>query len=123
MAPNDGDSNESSPQHTIYEHALGRQQRDRNQRHNIGAIRTNNQNFGASSDESLSHTSQEDNEVALGVGSTNAIAQINRAVDPTRYPLADIDDNDDVVSMSDSAANRRFADIGTIQSANTRRIV
>ena len=44
----------------------------------------------------------------------------------------EMDDNDDVVSMSESANNavigqsrpsQRLADLGTIQSANTRRVV
>ena len=77
---------------------------------------------------------------ALGIGSSNPIAQLSRLSiqansnlehrpNPVGYPLAsdDIDDNDDVVSINDSlitnnhSTNRnRIADIGTIQSNNPR---
>lgn len=77
---------------------------------------------------------------ALGIGSSNPIAQLSRIAtqnhqhyeprqNPVGYPLPsdDIDDNDDVVSINDSlitnshSTNRnRIADIGTIQSNNPR---
>lgn len=101
-----------------------------------------------SSDEG-SNTSHEDQAIetreerdinlrALGMWSGNTAAQLNRinAITGERgYPMShnsDIDDNDDVVSINDSlnvihqSANRgstRITDIGTIQSANPRRVI
>lgn len=72
------------------------------------------------------------NAAARNVGSNANRVSGARVLD---YPMQDeMDENDDVVSMSEPAHNtgagpgqqrpsQRFADLGTIQSANTRRIV